>query len=465
MTTNPILLKRRREADAAAFLRRRAAVAGRPPARSGRWSPRQLDPADVPRVDEGARRWHRAVIGRELARVVWVDSPSRLGSFAARWHRQRHRAPAARWRWRLRLLVRVLVPVVLLPFLVAPPVLAWFLAEPWIGGTDAVLLTMTLFAMGGWAVCVVSYAAALHGLDAVVPWIWWTDDARVDLDRLRPLALTGVPDELVRGDDEGWCPSVLQTVPGVLTPVPPAGLRQHDGSQNLLYGRSYRCGVRFPVMPAPGRVARTSLVALSWLRGRGELVLDPRVDDVVAGWEALTAGPYGVVVYPDLVVVVRPPTEVSLEQVPDGTLRLHDDEGPAVRWADGTVQYVLRGTEVPADLFLRRWDVAQIRAEPNGELRRLAIERLGWDRFIELSGLRPIARAPDPANEGVELELHAVPGVDHRILLMRNGSPDRSGAVRRYAEGVPASITDPVAAAAWQYGVPVEVYRTLQRRT
>jgi hypothetical protein len=48
---------------------------------------------------------------------------------------------------------------------------------------------------------------------------------------------------------------------------------------------------------------------------------------------------------------------------------------------------------------------------------------------------------------------------------MTNGSPDRTGEIRRYAETVPASIHDPVAAAAWQYECPVDVYRALQRRT
>jgi len=459
----------RREEDAAQFLARRAVVNGRPPTRSGRWTPTPLDAGARARVEEGARRWHRAVVGRDLEQVVWVDCPAGLARFGARWRRQRCRARGARWRWRLRLMVRGLVSTLLLPFLAVPVLLTWYLLQLGVPGGEAVLFTLVLLVIGGWLFCVASYAAALFALDAAVPWIRWTDDARVPLDRLEPLVVTGVPDdEDHKGDSaasDDWCPTVLTLLAGLVAPAPPAGLRQEDGGVQLLYGQGYRCAARVPVVLPSGRTTRAGGLTLSWLHGRHELLPGGRADDLVGGWEALTAGPYAIVVFPDLVVAVRPPTEVSLERLPDGTLRLHDDDGPALRWADGTADHVLHGVTVPADLFLGRWDVARIRAEPNSELRRLAIERLGWDRFIELSGLTPIARAQDPANEGAELELYAVPGVEHRVLLMRNGSPDRSGLIRRYAEGVPARMGDPVAAAAWQYGVPVEVYRTLQRRT
>jgi hypothetical protein len=51
------------------------------------------------------------------------------------------------------------------------------------------------------------------------------------------------------------------------------------------------------------------------------------------------------------------------------------------------------------------------------------------------------------------------------LLLMVNGSPDRSGALRRYGETVPATIKKADVAAAWQYGLNPSVYRQLERRT
>lgn len=114
-------------------------------------------------------------------------------------------------------------------------------------------------------------------------------------------------------------------------------------------------------------------------------------------------------------------------------------------------------------------DVGRAIREPNSEVRRAAFERIGWaDAVVEL-GLSPMATAPDPGNAPNMLELYALPEQIYEepvnLLLMVNGSPDRSGAVRRYGETVPASITDPIAAASWQYGVAPEIYAQLARRT
>lgn len=114
------------------------------------------------------------------------------------------------------------------------------------------------------------------------------------------------------------------------------------------------------------------------------------------------------------------------------------------------------------------WPVERIHGEANTEIRRAAIERIGWATYLERAGLRAIATAPDPGNAPHLLELYDPPpdvAPDGRILLMTNGSPDRSGRRRRYAELVPADIDDPVTAAAWQYGCDREIYARLDRRT
>jgi hypothetical protein len=82
--------------------------------------------------------------------------------------------------------------------------------------------------------------------------------------------------------------------------------------------------------------------------------------------------------------------------------------------------------------------------------------------------LRLVAAAADPGNPGRELRLYEMPPElreNKRLLAMVNGSPDRSGRQREYAELVPAEFDDPIAAAAWQYDCPVDVYRALLRRT
>lgn len=64
-----------------------------------------------------------------------------------------------------------------------------------------------------------------------------------------------------------------------------------------------------------------------------------------------------------------------------------------------------------------------------------------------------------------EPPLDEAPIAPVNLLLMVNGSPDRSGAQRRYGETVPADITSAMEAAAWQYGVHPDAYAQLVRRT
>ncbi|WP_242882145.1 DUF6745 domain-containing protein [Actinomadura litoris] len=166
-----------------------------------------------------------------------------------------------------------------------------------------------------------------------------------------------------------------------------------------------------------------------------------------------------------LAIVVEPPSAMHTEMLPDGTLRLHADDVAALRWPNGEEYFFLHGTLVPKELFDGEWSIQEIDRTRNSELRRLAIERMGWDLFISRAGLAPLAEAEDPGNPGAVLRLYDIPDADARLLVMRNGSPDRSGAHRDYAEPVPGHLDDPVEAAAWQYGCPVDVYRRLERRT
>ena len=155
----------------------------------------------------------------------------------------------------------------------------------------------------------------------------------------------------------------------------------------------------------------------------------------------------------------------------DAGNRLHNPAGPARTWHDGWALWYWHGTPVPADLIEQGWDTRRILAEPNAEVRRCAIERIGWDEFVKISGMTPVAAAADPGNPPHQLELFDLPhtlrgmyGQPARILLCTNGTPERDGAIRRFGLPVPAHHSDPVAAAADLAGWPVNVYRKLQRR-
>ncbi|GAA4636439.1 hypothetical protein GCM10023196_086190 [Actinoallomurus vinaceus] len=147
----------------------------------------------------------------------------------------------------------------------------------------------------------------------------------------------------------------------------------------------------------------------------------------------------------------------------DGEVRLHSVDGPAVRYADGWDVHAWHGTPVPSWVIADP-TVERIARETNVEVRRCAIEHIGWAAYIDQAGLRLIATAPDPGNLGSELQLYDL-RKDARVLLAVNGSVERDGRRRRYGLTVPGFLDDPIAAAGWTYGLSAEQYSLLLRRT
>ncbi|MQY05803.1 DUF6745 domain-containing protein [Actinomadura macrotermitis] len=174
----------------------------------------------------------------------------------------------------------------------------------------------------------------------------------------------------------------------------------------------------------------------------------------------------------DVCVISERPTAVHTEETPtrSGGLRLHSPDGPAVRFADGWSVHAWHGTRVPGWVVTEP-DVERIAAENNIEVRRCAIERIGWDVYIDRAGLDLVATAPDPGNPGCELRLYDLrrsPGIwgpRDRVLLAVNGSVERDGTRRRYGLGVPGYFNDPIEAAGWSYGLTGAQYSQLLRRT
>lgn len=186
------------------------------------------------------------------------------------------------------------------------------------------------------------------------------------------------------------------------------------------------------------------------------------------GVHYVNAARYGAsrIMHPEFCIVSDRQSEIHVETVV-GQGRLHREDGPARSWADGFEIHSWHGVTVPATFW--GWTAQEALRETNSEVRRAAFEYLGWDEAVKALGLEPLDVAVDPGNDGNLLELYSLPeslyDEEVNLLMMVNGSPDRSGDIRRYGETVPAEITTALEAAAWQYSVPVEVYAALERRT
>ncbi|WP_408004762.1 DUF6745 domain-containing protein, partial [Pseudonocardia lacus] len=169
-------------------------------------------------------------------------------------------------------------------------------------------------------------------------------------------------------------------------------------------------------------------------------------------------------------VLTDRPTDLHL----DHDQRLHRADGPALTWADGWTLHSWHGTNVPPDLVAGAgWDVGRILTEPNAEVRRCAIERMGWARFVAATGMAQVgADQPDPGNPGRVLRLYDLPDRlrdlyprPARVLLVVNASPDRDGTHRAFGLPVPADVPDALGAAAATFGVSRAEYASLDRAT
>ncbi|WP_256980423.1 DUF6745 domain-containing protein [Rhodococcus sp. 14-2496-1d] len=174
--------------------------------------------------------------------------------------------------------------------------------------------------------------------------------------------------------------------------------------------------------------------------------------------------------FDDVAVMSERPTAVHTEPVPNpvhGEVRLHNSSSPAVEFGDGSGVHVLNGTVVPK-WVIHDPTVERITVERNVEIRRSAIERIGWDNYLDRAGLRLVDTDADPGNPGCTLQLFATPagwGSEGRILLAVNGSRERDGERRRYGLRVPGAFSSAVDAAGWTYGLAGADYGRLLRRT
>jgi hypothetical protein len=72
--------------------------------------------------------------------------------------------------------------------------------------------------------------------------------------------------------------------------------------------------------------------------------------------------------------------------------RLHSESGPACGYSDGWGVWAWHGTRVSRQLIEspETLSIKQVRDEQNAEVRRVMIERMGWDRFCSAAALKVI---------------------------------------------------------------------------
>ena len=105
--------------------------------------------------------------------------------------------------------------------------------------------------------------------------------------------------------------------------------------------------------------------------------------------------------------------------------RLHSPSGMAVKYRDGWGVYAWHGVRVPAQIIENPQSITaqSIRDENNQEVRRIMMERYGWDKWLKETKSVLLDRHPDP-RVGELWQFKDTDGTAIKVLRARNGTPE-----------------------------------------
>lgn len=161
-------------------------------------------------------------------------------------------------------------------------------------------------------------------------------------------------------------------------------------------------------------------------------------------------------VYEDVVVFQHRPEIIKL----DDQNRLHNDNGPAIRYRDGFSIYCWHGVRIPAEWIEDKNSLTPQMALTweNIEQRRAACEILGWVNILKQLNARVIDEDADP-EIGVLVEVDIPEIGKERFLKVLCGTK------REFALPVPPDMQTALQANAWTYDVPEDFLKQIEFRT
>jgi hypothetical protein len=188
---------------------------------------------------------------------------------------------------------------------------------------------------------------------------------------------------------------------------------------------------------------------LSFFRHVAALPLD------YAAWDAyeqcaIAGGPR--IMHREFCLVSDFPTVLTV----DAARQPHGERGPFCAWADGTALWAWHGVRVPPRVILApdTLTVRDIQTESNAEVRRVMIERWGWDRY--LAETQATKQSSDRCGDYYELELD---GARIGVAVVTNKTPESDGSFKRYGLRVDAGHLSCASAVARTFGMRADQYR------
>ena len=147
----------------------------------------------------------------------------------------------------------------------------------------------------------------------------------------------------------------------------------------------------------------------------------------------------------------------------DARDRLHDADGPALRFRDGWSVWAWKGVAVPSWMIEEpdRITLALIDIELNVQVRRCMIEIMTPERYVALGGAIRIAED----ETGVLWRRTWLASDAWAAVEVINATPEPDGTHRHFFLQVPAHMRSAREAVAWTYGMSPSAYSQLTVRT
>jgi hypothetical protein len=125
---------------------------------------------------------------------------------------------------------------------------------------------------------------------------------------------------------------------------------------------------------------------------------------------------------------------VKQYKTPSGQYRLHCEDGKAIDYPDGKGLYFIHGIRVNKQIVLHpeTLTIKQINSELNSEIKRVMIERYGYEKYLRNSNAVLIDSCPDnhPLKGMQTAKLWQVS--DLVLLDLLNSTPEPDGTIKRY---------------------------------
>ena len=145
----------------------------------------------------------------------------------------------------------------------------------------------------------------------------------------------------------------------------------------------------------------------------------------------------------------------------DDRNRPHCADGPSHQWRDGWSLYFWHGVKVPETVIMSPQSITttMIDDEPNQEVRRVMIERYGYDKYAGASAVVHEDRF------GKLRKRRNKAGDDIAVVEVLNSTPEPDGSTKTYFLAVPPECKTALEAVAWTFDMRPSEYADLQIQT